>query len=280
MRAPTFTPGIRVDGVWKRFKRGHMHDSLRDLIPAIAQRLTGRGRNEATLSEKEFWALSDVSFAVEPGDAVGIIGHNGAGKSTLLKLIAGIYPPSRGTRRVEGKICSLFDIALGFEWDATGWENIRYRGYLQGEKPWTLEPKVEGIAEFSELGDFLNIPVRYYSAGMLVRLAFAIATSVEPEILLIDEVLAVGDLAFQLKARQRMKDMMANARIMVMVSHEIGGLHTMCSKAVWMDHGNVRMLGEVHEVVAAYQRSVQGAPAPVAPVKVHEPTEDEFVEAA
>src|SRR5437764_393082 len=133
-------------------------------------------------------ALQEASLSFRPGDRVGIIGHNGAGKSTLLKLLAGVYEPTRGKRHVEGRISSLFDLMLGFEPEATGWENIRYRGYLQGETPRSIGKKLDAIAEFTELGDFLNMPVRYYSAGMLVRLAFAIATSIEPEVLLIDEV--------------------------------------------------------------------------------------------
>src|SRR5205809_1779804 len=145
----------------------------------------------------EIRALQDVSFEVARGERVGIVGHNGAGKSTLLKLLAGIYPPTAGRRVVEGQISSLFDIALGFELDANGWENISYRGYLQGETPRSLRDKIPSIADFSELGHFLDMPVRYYSAGMKVRLAFSIATAIEPEVLLVDEVLSVGDMAFQ-----------------------------------------------------------------------------------
>src|SRR5262249_18889798 len=164
----------------------------------------------------EVRALQDISLRLNPGERVGILGHNGAGKSSLLKLLAGIYPPTRGKRLVEGRISSLFDITLGFEQDATGWENISYRAYLQGETPRSVRSKIKPIAEFSELGDFLNMPVRYYSAGMLVRLAFSIATATEPEILLVDEVLGVGDMAFQDKARQRMREMMVKAQLIVM----------------------------------------------------------------
>src|SRR5262249_1826508 len=131
----------------------------------------------------EVRALQDVSLEINEGQRVGIIGHNGAGKSTLLKLLAGIYPPTKGKRLVEGRISSLFDIALGFETDASGWENIYFRGFLQGETPKSVRAKMQPIADFSELGEFLNMPVRYYSAGMLVRLAFSIATAIEPEIL-------------------------------------------------------------------------------------------------
>jgi ABC-type polysaccharide/polyol phosphate transport system ATPase subunit len=203
-------------------------------------------------------ALRNVDFTVREGERVGIIGHNGAGKSTLLKLLAGIYPPTSGKRTVAGRISSLFDIALGFEPDATGWENIFYRGYLQGETPRSVRAKMQPIADFSELGDFLNMPVRYYSAGMMVRLAFSIATAIEPEILLVDEVLGVGDMSFQDKARQRMCDMMTKAQLIVMVSHDLDSVARFCERGVWMDHGHVRLDGPVREVITAYTQHVRG----------------------
>jgi ABC-type polysaccharide/polyol phosphate transport system ATPase subunit len=207
----------------------------------------------------EVRALRDVTLHIGEGERVGIIGHNGAGKSTILKLLAGVYPPTNGTRQVDGQISSLFDIALGFETDASGWENIMYRGYLQGETPATIKDKIQGIADFSELGEFLNMPVRYYSAGMLVRLAFSIATAIEPEILLVDEVLSVGDMAFQNKARQRMREMMAKARLIVMVSHDLVNLAQFCTRGIWLDHGSLRMDGPMDSVVAAYTESVSPA---------------------
>jgi ABC-type polysaccharide/polyol phosphate transport system ATPase subunit len=212
----------------------------------------------------EVRALQDVSLHIGEGERVGIIGHNGAGKSTILKLLAGIYPPTSGRRLVEGQISSLFDIALGFEQDASGWENICYRGYLQGETPATIKDKVQGIADFSELGDFLNMPVRYYSAGMMVRLAFSIATAIEPEILLVDEVLSVGDMAFQQKARLRMREMMDAARLIVMVSHDLTSLAQFCTRGIWMDHGSLRMDGPMDKVIAAYTASVQQPPSQAA----------------
>ena len=217
-------------------------------------------------------ALAGVNLSARDGERVGVIGHNGAGKSTLLKLLAGIYPPTGGARAVDGKICSLFDISLGFEPEASGWENITYRAYLQGETPASLKGKIEDIAAFTELGDFLDLPVRHYSAGMLMRLAFSIATAIEPEVLLVDEVLAVGDLAFQNKARARMQEMMASARLMVIVAHDLTTIRDLCTKVLWMEHGQVRMEGPPDEVVAAYTESVQGPPpaaaeeAPPAPV--------------
>jgi ABC-type polysaccharide/polyol phosphate transport system ATPase subunit len=209
-------------------------------------------------------ALKGVNLRVREGERVGILGHNGAGKSTLLKLLAGIYPPTAGRRTVDGQISSLFDIALGFEPEANGWENIRFRSYLQGETPRTIRGKMAAIAEFSELGQFLDMPVRFYSAGMLVRLAFSIATAIEPQILLVDEVLSVGDLAFQQKATQRMREMMARAQIIVMVSHELDSLARLCDRGIWLDHGRIRMEGPGAEVVAAYRASVPAARAPAA----------------
>jgi ABC-type polysaccharide/polyol phosphate transport system ATPase subunit len=209
----------------------------------------------------EVRALRDVSLQIEQGDRVGVLGHNGAGKSTLLKLLAGVYPPTEGQRVVEGNISSLFDISLGFELDSNGWDNIAYRCYLQGETPRSVRRKRQAIAEFSELGDFLDMPVRYYSAGMLVRLAFSIATSIDPEVLLVDEVLSVGDLAFQNKARERMKDLMARAHLIVMVSHDLDSLTRVCNRAVWLDHGQVLRVGGVNEVIDAYKASVARPPA-------------------
>ena len=206
----------------------------------------------------EVQALENVNLTVGEGERLGIIGRNGAGKSTLLKLLAGIYPPTSGRRKVVGHISSLFDIALGFEHDANGWENIQYRGYLQGETPRSIRAKAAAIGEFSELGDFLNMPVRYYSAGMMVRLAFSIATAIDPEILIIDEVLAAGDMAFQVKARERMMALMANARAVILVSHDLTLLPSLCDRAMWLDHGKTQLLGPTEEVIAAYMQQVNG----------------------
>jgi ABC-type polysaccharide/polyol phosphate transport system ATPase subunit len=213
----------------------------------------------------EVRALEHVDLVVEEGERLGIIGHNGAGKSTLLKLLAGIYPPSSGRRCVNGRVSSLFDISLGFEPDANGWDNIRYRSYLQGESPKTVESRMQAIAEFSELGEFLDTPVRYYSSGMLVRLAFSVATAIQPEILIVDEVLSAGDFSFQAKARQRMKALISHAQAVVMVSHDLDSLRPLCGRVLWLDHGQARMLGPTDEVIAAYLSSTRPAAAPGAP---------------
>jgi lipopolysaccharide transport system ATP-binding protein len=199
-------------------------------------------------------ALEDINLHLGEGDRLGIIGANGAGKSTLLKVLAGVYPPTIGRRTVVGKIASLFEITLGFEPDASGWENIAYRSYFQGETPRTVREKVAEIADFAELGDFMKMPVRYYSAGMMVRLAFAIATTIEPEILIVDEVLSVGDLSFQCKARERIAQMLDHARVVVMVSHDLQSVASMCDRVMWLDHGRIRAVGPAAQVIAAYEQ--------------------------
>jgi ABC-type polysaccharide/polyol phosphate transport system ATPase subunit len=246
-------PRIHLDNVSLTFTlRQHARITFKEWV---VRRLTGRTLNPAI----EVQAIKNLSLDIREGERLGVIGHNGAGKSTLLKVLAGIYPPTGGRLTVEGNISSLFEISLGFEQDGTGWENIYYRGYLQGETPQTIKAKVQPIAEFSELGSFLDMPVRYYSAGMKVRLAFSIATAIEPEILLVDEVLSVGDMAFHEKASRRMRDMMAKAQLIVVVSHDLESIVKLCHRAVWMDHGRMRMIGTPREVVDAYMRSV-GSP--------------------
>ena len=215
----------------------------------LIRRLFRRSQNPIM----EIRALQDVSLEIREGDRLGIIGHNGAGKSTLLKLIAGVYPPTSGRRIVNGRISSLFDFTLGFQQEMTGWENIALRGYLQQETPKSIRAKMNGIAEFSELGEFLDMPIRHYSAGMLIRLGFAISTAIEPEILLVDEVLGAGDIAFQTKARARMKELIEEAQLIVFVSHDTGAIASLCNRVIWMDHGRIRRIGTPKECITAYQ---------------------------
>jgi ABC-type polysaccharide/polyol phosphate transport system ATPase subunit len=218
------------------------------------------GRNQAV----RIRALEGITFSAREGERIGVIGHNGAGKTTLLKTLAGVYPPTTGTREVTGRVCSLFDITLGFEYEATGWENILYRSYLQGETPASVRRKMDEIVAFAELDEFINFPVRNYSAGMLMRLAFSIATAIEPEVLLIDEVLAVGDLAFLQKAKARMRELMSAARLMVMVAHDLDTIRTMCTRVIWLSKGQIVMTGAPTEVVNAYIASVSAPPAAAA----------------
>jgi lipopolysaccharide transport system ATP-binding protein len=245
---------IKLDNVSLTFLVRKRH---RNTLKDVVVRQLFRKKNLPPLF-MQVEALKDINLEVQEGQRLGILGRNGAGKSTLLKTLAGIYPPTEGAREVDGRISSLFEIAIGFEPEATGWENIAYRGYLLGETPRSIKGKMHEIAEFTELGDFLNMPVRFYSAGMTVRLAFSIVTAIEPEILLVDEVLGVGDMGFQQKARQRMRDMMAKARLIVMVSHDMESLASICDQAIWLDHGTVCMAGPTAEVVAAYTAQMGG----------------------
>ncbi|OAI39745.1 hypothetical protein AYO40_05485 [Planctomycetaceae bacterium SCGC AG-212-D15] len=206
---------------------------------------------------REVHALRNVSLRIQEGERVGIIGFNGAGKTTLLRTMAGIYPIARGRRVVKGSICSLLDITVGFEIDADGWDNIRYRGYLQGETPRTLQPKFAEIAEFTELGHFMDIPVRCYSVGMAFRLAFAIATSSLPEILFVDEVFDTTDLAFRRKAEDRMKLFMNRAKIVVMVGHNLAFFEQFAERVIWLDKGEVRMDGKPREVIGAFRQEAE-----------------------
>jgi ABC-type polysaccharide/polyol phosphate transport system ATPase subunit len=244
---------IQLDGVNLAFRVHCGRTTVKEFLLRRLFRRKTAGQGHSVMSVE---ALKDLTFQVHEGERVGVIGGNGAGKSTLLRVLAGIYPPTSGRLQVEGKISSLFDINLGFEWEASGWENICYRGYLQGETPASIKDKVKPIAEFSELGHFLDMPVRYYSSGMKVRLAFSIATAIDPEILLVDEVLSVGDRAFMEKAGQRICDVMNKARLIVMVSHDLDAIKKICHRVLWLDHGRIRMAGDPEAVVEAYKDSV------------------------
>lgn len=201
-------------------------------------------------------ALDDLSFRFERGDRVGLIGHNGAGKSTLLRAMAGIYPPTSGTLSREGKAVPLLDISLGMDENSTGMQNIRLRGLLLGMSDAEIREKQSDIAAFSELGDYLDLPIRTYSSGMKMRLAFAVSTSVDAEILLLDEVMGVGDASFMHKAEARLEELHDRAEIVVLAMHSNKEIRKVCNKALWMERGRVRAFGDVEEVVSQYAASV------------------------
>lgn len=197
-------------------------------------------------------AIKDMSLEIKEGERVTIIGHNGAGKSTFLKMVSGIYPPTSGALKVQGRISSMFELATGFEMEQTGFNNIYLRGLMLGESPRQIKEKMHEIAEFSELGDFLNMPVKYYSSGMFVRLAFSVSTAIKPEILLLDEVVGAGDAAFISKANKRMKELMASSRIMVLVTHSMKDAVELGNRCIWFERGKIMMDGEPGKVTKEY----------------------------
>jgi ABC-type polysaccharide/polyol phosphate transport system ATPase subunit len=201
-------------------------------------------------------ALDNVDLRFESGDRIGLIGRNGAGKSTLLRTMAGIYSPTHGTVESDGKIVPLLDISLGMDDNSTGIQNIRLRGLLLGMSDAEIKEKAESIVEFCELGDYLDLPLRTYSSGMRVRLAFAVSTAVDAEILLLDEVMGVGDALFLHKAQERLHNLHNRAEIVVLAMHANSEIRRVCNKALWMEGGRVRVFGPVEEVVSAYEAQV------------------------
>ena len=216
------------------------------MITADTQREAGK--------QNEFWALRDISFEVERGEIVGIIGCNGAGKTTLLKILSRITEPTEGEAIIEGRVGSLLEVGTGFHPELTGRENIYLNGTILGMHKHEVDTRFDEIIAFSEIERFIDTPVKRYSSGMFVRLAFAVAAHLEPEILLVDEVLAVGDAGFQRKCLGKMGDVAGHGRTILFVSHNMTAVQALCSRAVWLDEGGVRMLGDVGDVVSHYLR--------------------------
>lgn len=198
-------------------------------------------------------ALRDINIEIEHGDRIGLIGHNGAGKSSLLKVISAIYPPSKGSIEVKGKITPLLNITLGMDDEATGYENIYIRGLFLGLRRQKINQMIPDIEEFSELGNYLSMPIRTYSSGMKLRLAFAISTSIDAEILLMDEIIGVGDAKFLEKAQKRLNEVISNASIFVLASHSNDIIKNMCNKAILLEHGLVKAMGNVDEIIKRYE---------------------------
>lgn len=236
---------IEVNGVSICFKMAN--DRINSLKEYMIQKLKGK------LQYEEFWALSDVNFCVNKGEVVGIVGHNGAGKSTILKAISGIMKPTKGNVVAHGNIVPMLELGSGFDMDLSGHENIYLNGAILGYSKEFLDEKFDEILGFSELGEFIEQPIRNYSSGMLMRLAFSIATVVNPEILIVDEILAVGDADFQEKSKKRMLELMSGGTTVLFVSHSIAQIREMCDRVVWLDHGRLKMIGTAKEVCDAYQ---------------------------
>lgn len=208
---------------------------------------------EHRLQYKEFTALEDVSFRVRKGEVMGIIGKNGAGKSTLLKIIAGVLKPTNGKVTLKGNVVPMLELGSGFDQELSGSENIFLNGSILGYDKKFLESKYDEIVKFSELKEFIHMPIRNYSSGMMMRLAFSVATVVEPEILIVDEILSVGDEGFQSKSKARMMELMSGGTTVLFVSHSLKQISEMCDRVVWLDEHKVRMLGAVDEVCPAYE---------------------------
>ncbi|OWT63856.1 ABC transporter ATP-binding protein [Candidimonas nitroreducens] len=203
-------------------------------------------------------ALQNINFEFRDGDRIGLIGANGAGKSTLLRVLAGIYEPTGGELQIDGKAVALLEMGLGMDDTLTGYQNIKLRGMLLGMKPGEVESHTQEIAEFTELGDYLHLPIRTYSSGMRIRLAFAISTTVHADLLLLDEVIGVGDAAFIEKANTRLRNFQNRAKIVFIASHSGAVISDMCNKAIWLDGGSQMFVGGVREALNAYSESLHG----------------------
>ena len=235
---------IEVSDVTMRFRLNN--DKILSLKEFVTTALRGK------LQYNDFTALEHVSFEVKKGETLGLIGRNGAGKSTMLKVISGILKPTEGSVVCRGNVVPMLELGSGFDFDLTGRENIFLNGAILGYSKEFLHEKYDEIVEFSELGQFIEVPIRNYSSGMLARLAFSIATVVNPEILIVDEILSVGDAAFQEKSKKRMLELMGGGTTVLFVSHSLEQIREMCNRVVWLEHGNVKIVGAAAEVCDVY----------------------------
>nr|MBQ4453644.1 ABC transporter ATP-binding protein [Clostridia bacterium] len=238
---------IEVEHVTMKFRMSD--EPLNSLKEVFTTAVKGK------LRFNEFLALDDVSFVLEKGKTLGLIGKNGAGKSTTLKLISGILKPTSGSIRTYGNIVPMLELGAGFDLELTGKENIYLNGAILGYSKEYLESKYDEIVDFAEIRDFIDMPIRNYSSGMMARLAFSIASVVQPEILIVDEILAVGDVAFQEKSFNRMKELMSGGATVLFVSHDLEKIEEMCDKVIWLNKGKVVMFGDTDEVCTAYKKA-------------------------
>ena len=257
---------IRVEGLGKRYQIGAreasyrtLRETLVDLAMVPVRRAKSVLRSDSSApSSRSIWALRDISFEVNRGDVVGIIGRNGAGKTTLLKILARITPPTQGTIDLYGRVGSLLEVATGFHPELTGRENIYLNGAILGMKQAEIKRRFDEIVAFAEFEEFLDTPVKHYSSGMYVRLAFAVAAHMDPEILLVDEVLAVGDINFRRKCLGRMRDIRASGRTVLFVSHDMSSIRQLCPRALWLEDGSIKEQGPAEEITIQYEAESYG----------------------
>ena len=237
---------LKIDNVSMKFNRG------KDKVNTLKEFLIKKAKRQIVVNE--FWALKNVTVEVKPGEVLGLVGSNGAGKSTLLKVMAGVMKPTTGTIQKLGTLAPMIELGAGFDMELTARENVFLNGAILGYTKEFLESKFDEIVAFSELSEFMDVPVRNFSSGMVARLAFSIATLVAPQILLVDEILSVGDPPFQQKSQAKMMAMIKGGATVVFVSHSMAQIQEICTKALWLDHGEMRMLGGVDEVLAEYDK--------------------------
>jgi ABC-type polysaccharide/polyol phosphate transport system ATPase subunit len=242
---------FRMDHVFKRFRRGDQHDSLRDLIPSLLKRAVRKDR-ERVLAPEEFWVLNDISFDVKKGETLGIIGHNGAGKSTMLKHLSGIMVPTRGSIEVNGRLSALIEVGAGFHPDLTGRENVFLNGVILGMTRAEVRRKFDEIVDFAGLQEFIDTPVKRYSSGMFARLGFSVAAHLEPDILVIDEVLSVGDFAFQRKGIEKMRAIAQSGATVIFVSHNLQAVAEFCHRGILLERGRIAEDGPIDQVIRRY----------------------------
>jgi lipopolysaccharide transport system ATP-binding protein len=247
---------IKIENLSKRYIIGHEtgmpYLALRDVITEAAKNINPFSKPESANSKEEFWALKDINLEIKQGEKIGIIGRNGAGKSTLLKILSRITEPTIGKVKIKGRVASLLEVGTGFHPELTGRENIFLNGAILGMRKEEIKRKFDEIVDFSGVEKFLDTPVKRYSSGMYVRLAFAVAAHLEPEILLIDEVLAVGDAEFQKKCLGKMDDVAKQGRTIVFVSHNMGAVRQLCERGIWIDKGNIKFTDSVDKIVSLY----------------------------
>ncbi len=241
-------PALLVDEVWKRFRLGQTGGSLQDTLPRLLRRLTGRAQG----ATQDFWALRGVSIEARPGEVLGIIGPNGAGKSTLLKLLCGILRPDRGRILTRGRMSALIEVGAGFHPELTGRENIYLNGSILGMTRAEIARKLDGIVDFAGLEDFIDTPIKRYSSGMVARLGFSVAAQLEPDILLVDEVLSVGDFSFQIKCFRRMNEIRERGTTVVFVSHNMQAVSTLCDRCIVLRRGEIFYEGGSEDATRRY----------------------------